>query len=193
MPVVESHAATAVAAACARIRSRSIAAGLLPAGETADLPADTLEAWFTAFRTVQAYEAWQAHGAWITAHPGALGADVGGRFAAAAAVSAAEAERARGVVAQARVWLRDVLTDAVLVLPSSAGGAPARTATAAEVEAERAGTLRLTCLAGLAGAPAVSLPLLRTQDGRPAGLCLVGAPGTDLGLLRLAATLEGAA
>ncbi|GAA2863333.1 hypothetical protein GCM10010472_20780 [Pseudonocardia halophobica] len=51
----------------------------------------------------------------------------------------------------------------------------------------------MTCLAGLAGAPAVSVPLLRTADGRPAGLCLVGAPGTDLDLLRLAATLEGAA
>ena len=35
-----------------------------------DLPEETLEEWFSAFRTVQAYEAWQAHGAWIDAHAG---------------------------------------------------------------------------------------------------------------------------
>jgi len=97
------------------------------------------------------------------------------------------------VVAEARVRLRALLDGAVLVLPSSAGGAPARTASANAVEAERAGTLRLTCLAGLAGAPALSLPLLRTADGRPAGLCLVGAPGTDQSLLELAGRLTGGA
>jgi Asp-tRNA(Asn)/Glu-tRNA(Gln) amidotransferase A subunit family amidase len=41
-------------------------------------------------------------------------------------------------------------------------------------------------VAGLAGAPAVSVPVLQTSDGRPAGFCLVGAPGTDRDLLRLA-------
>src|SRR5690606_8979387 len=137
------------------------------------------------------FEAWAAHGAWITAHPGALGADVGGRFTAAAAVSAAAAAAARATVAEARARLCEVLAGAVLVLPSSAGGAPARDASAAAVEAERAGTLRMSCLAGLAGAPAVSVPVLRTADGRPAGLCLVSAPGTDLALLHLARTIEG--
>jgi amidase len=51
----------------------------------------------------------------------------------------------------------------------------------------------MTCLAGLAGAPAVSLPLLRSADCLPAGLCLVGAPGTDISLLTLAAGLEASA
>lgn len=193
LPTAEGHARPDVAAACADRRDALVRSGLLPAAEVVDLAPETLEEWFAAFRTVQAFEAWAAHGEWITAHPGALGADVGGRFAAAAAVTVAEADAARATVAEARARLREVLDDAVLVLPSSAGGAPARDASAAAVEAERAGTLRMTCLAGLAGAPAVSVPLLRTADGRPAGLCLVGAPGTDLDLLRLAATLEGAA
>jgi amidase len=192
LPTAEAHASDEVRAACAGRRDALVAAGVLPSATAMDLDPATLEAWFAAFRTVQAYEAWRAHGAWITAHPGALGADVGGRFAAAAKVTAAEAEAARGVAAEARTWLCDVLADTVLVLPSSAGGAPARTAAPAVVEAERAGTLRLTCLAGLAGAPAVSVPQLRTIDGRPAGLCLVGAPGTDLALLALAAEIEAA-
>ncbi|WP_433502333.1 AtzH-like domain-containing protein [Pseudonocardia halophobica] len=193
LPTAEGHAIPDVAAACADRRAALVAEGLLPGAEVVDLAAETLEEWFAAFRTVQAFEAWAAHGEWITAHPGALGVDVGGRFAAAAAVTVAGADAARATVAEARARLREVLDGAVLVLPSSAGGAPARDASAAEVEAERAGTLRMTCLAGLAGAPAVSVPLLRTADGRPAGLCLVGGPGTDLDLLRLAATLEGTA
>lgn len=193
LPTAEGHASPDVAGACADRRAALVAKGLLPSAEVVDLATETLEEWFAAFRTVQAFEAWAAHGEWIAAHPGALGADVGGRFAAAATVTVAEADAARATVAEARARLREVLDGAVLVLPSSAGGAPARDASAAAVEAERAGTLRMTCLAGLAGAPAVSVPLLHTADGRPAGLCLVGAPGTDLDLLRLAATLEGAA
>jgi Asp-tRNA(Asn)/Glu-tRNA(Gln) amidotransferase A subunit family amidase len=193
LPTAEGHASPDVAVACADRRAALVAEGLLPGAEVVDLAPETLEDWFAAFRTLQAFEAWAAHGAWITAHPGALGADVGGRFAAAAAVTAAEADTARATVAEARARLREVLAGAVLVLPSSAGGAPARDASAAAVEAERAGTLRMSCLAGLAGAPAVSVPVLRTADGRPAGLCLVGAPGTDLDLLYLARTIEGSA
>lgn len=32
----------------------------------------------------------------------------------------------------------------------------------------------------------MTVPLLRTTDGHPAGLCFVGAVGTDRALLRLA-------
>jgi Asp-tRNA(Asn)/Glu-tRNA(Gln) amidotransferase A subunit family amidase len=56
---------------------------------------------------------------------------------------------------------------------------------AAEIDEVRGRTLRMCCLAPLAGAPAVSLPLAgRTA---PVGLCLVGAPGSDTALLELAA------
>jgi len=52
----------------------------------------------------------------------------------------------------------------------------------------RTSTMRLTCLAGLAGLPAVSIPV-RTAAGLPAGVCLVAAAGRDRDLLRLAAEL----
>ena len=42
--------------------------------------------------------------------------------------------------------------------------------------------MQLTCLAGLAGLPAVSLPV-HTEEGLPAGVCLVAAPGRDRQLL----------
>ncbi len=165
------------------------AAGLLPAAEQAGLPRETLEEWFTAFRTVQAHEAWQAHGAWITAHPGALGNDVMARFTAAAAVTGSQAADARAVAAGARADLTGWLDGAVLVLPTTPGPAPLRSAGAAEIDDVRGRTLRMCCLAPLAGAPAVSLPL--TGDVAPVGLCLVGAPGTDTTLLTLAEALAG--
>ncbi|MGP2438392.1 amidase [Streptomyces sp. JW3] len=190
LPVVEALAGPDVRASFTTTVRELTDTGALPPAETEDLPGELLERWFTAFRTVQAWEAWQAHGAWITAHPGTLGADVGGRFAQAAEVTEAQAEDAQKVVAQARQELRARLAGSVLVLPSASGPAPARSATGARIEAERAATLRMTCLAGLAGAPALSLPLLRLPDGRPAGVCLLGPPGADHTLLALAAALE---
>nr|WTB28212.1 amidase [Streptomyces sp. NBC_00830]WTB35869.1 amidase [Streptomyces sp. NBC_00830] len=184
LPVVEALAGAEVRDAFAE--SVEGLADTVPPFESEDLPVDLLERWFAAFRTVQAWEAWQAHGEWISAHPGALGTDVGGRFALASEVSEQQAEQARETVAQAREQLRAWLSGSVMVIPSASGPAPARTATGAQIEAERAATLRMTCLAGLAGAPALSLPLLRLADGRPAGVCLLGPPGADQALLALA-------
>lgn len=144
-----------------------------------------LEQWFAAFRTVQAYEAWAGHGAWITAHPGALESEVAARFAWAATVTAEDAVAARVVVADAAARIRETVGDRVLVVPTTAGPPPHRDA-ASTHEAIRTATLRLTCLASIAGLPAVTLPLPTVTD-LPAGLCLLGAPRTDRALIRTAA------
>ena len=49
--------------------------------------------------------------------------------------------------------------------------------------------LDLTCLAGLAGAPVVVAPLLRSEE-LPVGVAFVGAPGSDLALLDRVAALR---
>jgi amidase len=187
LPLIEGLADHATRTLFAECTSRLEAAGLLPPAERADLPVGVLENWFAAFRTVQAYEAWQAHGAWISAHPGALGDDVAHRFAIAADVTSSEAHDALAVAAQARAALTAWLDGAVLVLPTVPGPAPLRTAGPEEIDDVRGRTLRMTCLAPLAGAPAVSLPL--TGHIAPVGLALLGAPGTDTALLELAAAV----
>ena len=78
--------------------------------------------------------------------------------------------------------VRALVGDRILALPSAASVAPRDAAAAA---AGRARTLQLTCLASLAGLPAVSVPI-STVDGLPAGVCLVAAAGRDHDLLRLA-------
>lgn len=161
----------------------AIAAAADAASETPPVDVDAV---FAAFRVVQAFEAWAAHGDWLTAHPGVLDADVAARFADAAAVTETAADAARSDAASARSAIRDWLGDRVLILPTTAGRAPLLSATAAEVDAERGRTLRLTALASIAGLPAVAAPV-RGADGLPSSVCFVGPAGSDLALIRAAA------
>jgi Asp-tRNA(Asn)/Glu-tRNA(Gln) amidotransferase A subunit family amidase len=139
------------------------------------------------FRTIQAAEAWRVHGEWVTAHPGELGADIAARFDIASRVTAEEEATARETLATARTQLDEALAGRILLLPSTSSTAPQVTAEASEIEAVRAATLGLTCVAGIGGYPALSVPLLEI-DGAPAGVCLVGPRFTDLALLDIAAT-----
>ncbi|WP_280437191.1 amidase family protein [Nocardia carnea] len=141
--------------------------------------------WIAAFRVVQAYEAWANHGQWIARRPGVLEPDVAERFAFAATVTAAQADAARAELAAAADHIRAALGKRVLLLPAAATPPPLRTAGPATHEAVRRRTLRLTCLASIAGLPAVTLPLGRDEGG-PSGACLVGPAGTDRSLIRLA-------
>ncbi|MGW0181943.1 amidase family protein [Nocardia sp. NPDC003345] len=141
--------------------------------------------WAEAFRVVQAFEAWGNHGEWVAAHPGVLETEVAERFAFAASVTPEQAEAARAVLAGAAVRIRDAVAGRALILPATATAPPPRSAGPAVLAAARARTVALTCLAAIAGLPAVTLPL-GGHDGVPIGVCLLGAPGTDRSLIRLA-------
>ena len=56
--------------------------------------------------------------------------------------------------------------------------------------AVRLRTMAITCIAGLAGLPQVSLPLT-LPDGTVLGVSLLGPAGSDLALIRLAVQLQG--
>jgi amidase len=73
----------------------------------------------------------------------------------------------------------------------AASPAPLRDADPAQVDAVRLRTLAITCIAGPAGLPQVSLPLA-TPDGVPLGISLLGPAGSDLSLIRLAARVHAA-
>ncbi len=147
-------------------------------------------AWFdvaavrSAFRTIQLREVWAQHGDWYQAHAGSFGPGVGSRLAAAAAVTAGQAQRARderaSFAAAFGSWLG---RGTYLVQPAAAGPAPL--ITSAEAERLRLRTHGLTAPAGLSGAPALSLPLARSA-GLPLGVCVVGRPGDDDALADLA-------
>jgi amidase len=145
-----------------------------------------LERWFGAFRTVQACEAWEAHGAWLERHPDSVDPAVAARFAVGRDTGPGDRARAADLVAAARKILREAIPPGTaLVLPASSTAAPRHGLLAEKMEEIRAATLRLTFLASVAGLPAVVIPALRAGT-RPAGLCLVGAPGSDRALLDVA-------
>ncbi|WP_199190287.1 AtzH-like domain-containing protein [Cryobacterium sp. N22] len=166
-------------------------AGLLPAPDLVDV-GDLAEA-LRIFRTVQAIEAWRANGEWVRTHPGALGTAVASRFEAASRIDPTHEAEARTALAAARARLDAVLDGRILLLPSASSTAPSRHANPAEIDATRTNTLTLTCLAGIGGYPALSVPgfevpLSKTQ-GAPVGLCLMGRRHTDLALIDIGAEL----
>jgi Asp-tRNA(Asn)/Glu-tRNA(Gln) amidotransferase A subunit family amidase len=138
-------------------------------------------AWLAAFQTLQAAEAWEVHGDWLADRMDTLGPAVRGRFERARSIGAVEAQDAQVAVARARAEIRERLGERVLVLPSTATVAPRPE----DAEAAREATMLLTCIAGIGGLPAVSVPVA-TASGLPAGACLVGPAGADRALLGLA-------
>ncbi|MFL6061082.1 MAG: AtzH-like domain-containing protein [Marmoricola sp.] len=131
----------------------------VPLGEMIGLddlgPLD-LPALAEAFRTRQGFQIWTEHGAWITAHPGAVTGAPAERFAAASRVTASQNRRALAALASFRSVLETRLDDAVLSLPSASSAAPRLWATPAEHEAVRTATFALTCIAGVTGRPVVA-------------------------------------
>jgi amidase len=140
--------------------------------------------WHDAFVLLQAWEAWHERGSWLEEQLDTVGPDVRARFEYAASVGVDAAEAAAHDVLRARTEIRQLVGDRILVLPSASSVAPRK---GTDLGPTRTATMRLTCLAGLGGLPAVSVPLA-TRAGLPVGACLVGAAGRDRDLLRLAAT-----
>ena len=150
------------------------------------LAGDDCNDWLEAFRGRQFVEAWRAHGAWIEARRPPMGPGVAARFATAKATPPVAAEAAPGARDEVRAALDRVLPPgAALVLPAAATVAPVPDLDADAKEALRRATARLTTIAGLAGAPAISLPLADV-DGRPVGVSLLARPGEDERLLAAA-------
>ncbi|MFP5359749.1 MAG: AtzH-like domain-containing protein [Actinomycetes bacterium] len=163
---------------------------LVAAGREVDaveLPA--LEELLTTFRVTQSAEAWRSDGAWVDAHPGTLAPDVAARFAWARDVTPEREAAALADAARLAAALDHALGDAVLLIPAAASAAPALDAPEAELEERRQATLGMTAIAGIAGRPALSVPLLVTPEG-PVGLCLVGPRGSDLALVELGLEFE---
>ncbi|MBI5534046.1 MAG: amidase [Deltaproteobacteria bacterium] len=168
-----------------RIRSWVPRLGAIPV-EHEVLAPEGLEAWADAFRVLQGWEAWKQHGAWIEQTRPRLGPSIQRRFDAARKVTAAQAALADGVRARVGERLEAFLQGGgVLCLPTAPGPAPLRGESEHDSESFRARTQQLTCIAGLAGLPQVTLPA-GLCDGAPVGISLIGAAGSDHMLLRAA-------
>lgn len=148
---------------------------------------------YWAFRRLQGIESWQSHGDFIQRWRPALAPGIAERFAYGRAVTDAEVQESLAARKVQRAHMAQLLdADGVLVLPTVPGPAPLLSATDKELEASRGQSLRLLCLSGLSGFPQVTIPA-GEHDGAPVGLSIIGPPGSDLSLVRLAGRVAKAA
>lgn len=145
--------------------------------------------WLEAYRILQGTEIKASLGQWIAAARPRFGDNIAPRFASLDAIDADQIAWARPVRQALRQRLDEALgADGVLVLPTVHCPAPPK-----PLATEQAGdfygrALSLTCLAGHAGRPQVTIPIATTAQG-PVGLSLLGARGSDLALIGLAQRL----
>ena len=153
---------------------------------------ESFDRMYWAFRRIQGREAWATDGPLIERHAPPLGPGVAERFAWSRQVSDAEVADATAFRAAFRAHLAGLLgTRGVLLMPTMPDIAPLRTEPESALEDYRNRAIRLLCAAGLAGVPQLSLPLAG-REGAPLGLSLLGPPGSDRLLVKLAQRVAAA-
>lgn len=151
----------------------------------ADPLAERIDGWFPAFRAVQCAEAWRSHGEFVQRSAEELMPDVVARFRVGRDVGPEREAACRAVLSKARRELAVLVPPGTaLVLPAASGPALEVDLAPDRVDAARVASLRLTCLASLAGLPAVAVPTMRV-GGRPMALSVLGCVGSDHDLLDL--------
>jgi amidase len=98
------------------------------------------------------------------------------------AVSAAQRTRVAAIHRLAQVFAQP---RTYFLLPTVPCVAPRLDAPADVIDAARARSLQMLCIAGLAGLPQVSMPWT-AFDGAPLGLSIIGARGDDSGVAAVA-------
>jgi amidase len=179
----EPATAEALAPAVDRLRAEASAC------ERLTVARDGLAHWRDTQVVLQQREAWERFRDWIETVQPRLAWGVALNFRAGAELDPAthaEAARTRPILAAAvRESLGD---DGVLCLPTAPFPAPPRAVDGRAAAALWPAIAPLTCIAGLAGLPQLTLPVARV-DGAPVGLSLIAPAGRDGALAALAARL----
>jgi amidase len=160
---------------------------------TTNTPPFDIDSLYAMFRKIQAYEAWAAHGTWISQRDRGLGPGVKERFAYGAEIDTTTYNNEISKRAIFRSYLTDLLgNDGFLVLPTVPGAAPLKSLPQDALQTYREQALRLLCWSGLSGFPQITLPL-GSVDGAPFGLSLLGPANSDMQLLKLGRSVLAAA
>ena len=148
-------------------------------------PPFAIDELYWATRKLQAYEAWAAHGEWISVKGRRIGPAIYDRFAFGKTVTKEEVAEETKRRDAFRAAFGDLLgDDGILVLPTVPCAAPKSDSTPEEFGAFRERAIRLLCWSGLSGFPQISLPL-GAVHGAPFGISLLGPAGSDMALIRL--------
>ena len=159
-------------------------ASRLGAPQTVNVCPDGMAEWQACLRTIQGIETWRCNRPWITEHKPTFGPKVALRFEWTRSLDPGLEPAARERRQRYRKAFQDLLkNDGVIVVPTAPCIAPIRGSP--EIDDMRMRALTMLSIAGVTGAPQVSIPVAKS-NGCPVGLSLIGPPGSDRGLLALA-------
>lgn len=195
-------AADAMATVAAPVRDALMGAvsrlsDLLGKAETvsvADLEASRgLDRWAHVMRTLQGAEAWATHGAWIQQVRPKFGDDIARRFEMVSQVTSGDVDECQPEREAITTHMAELLAGgAILAVPAAPRAAPLRGSPADERAKLRSDAQLITCIAGLARLPQISLPLC-TVENCPLALGLIAARGHDGLLLDIALEVSAGA
>ncbi len=144
-----------------------------------------LAEWASVFRTIQALEIWEQHGEWITKENPSFGPGIAERFASASTLDKTQSFGQFQSFEAIKQRMNELLKeDGLLVIPTAPGPAPLLGEAAEEY---RAKVMQLTCIAGLAGLPQITMPLAEV-NGLPVGLSVIAGKNQDRRLLEWASS-----
>jgi amidase len=148
-----------------------------------------LDVWANTFRIIQAMEIWEEHKEWIKTENPKFGPGIKDRFEWASTLKKEDHKGLFLLSEKITNQLTEVLgDDGIFVIPTAPGCAPLKNLHGDELEEYRSRAMQLTCIAGLAGLPQISLPV-GEYDGKPVGLSIIANHQQDLRLLNFAAHL----
>jgi len=179
--IAEPATAAALEPAVARL------AALIGSSEKgAASPKIPLGDWYAHQRAMQGREAWDTFGDWIDQHNPRFGFEIADNFLRGMRTDDAALAAAREFRTARRAEPSEMLEgDVILCLPTAPFPAPATGQRRSAMWARRIAISTLTTIAGMSGAPQISLPLARV-DGLPVGLSILARPGADAMLLAFA-------
>lgn len=152
----------------------------------------SLSEWSEAMARRQHFEAHRSFGDWVDEVNPRFSFDTANRFVEAAQMSETEMEAMAPVREAHKARVTEILRDGtVIALPTAPCVAPKRNLRQSLMLDTRKRITALTCIAGGAGMPQVTVPT-ETADGLPAGFSLIGPAGSDEALLELAETIANA-
>ncbi|WIM12407.1 amidase [Enhydrobacter sp.] len=167
-------------------------AGLIGHSREEVMAPQGLSVWARAQRALQPVEAYATFKDWLDTRNPRMAFSVARGLLAGASVPVSEQNWANLMRQEARARMAYLLPPGtILCLPTTPFPAPPTGQPLAVLDPLRD---RITCLCahgGLAGHPQVSLPGA-TVDGLPVGLSIIGAPGSDAGLVAVARALDAA-
>jgi amidase len=161
-------------------------ADLVGTRETRAISSAPLTDWARHQGALQGREAWATFGEWIDRHNPRFAFEVADNFLRGMRVDDEVLKLAARFRTERRVEFAQLVDrETIVCLPTTPFPAPMAGQPRSVMWQLRAAVITLTCIAGITGAPQLSMPAALI-GGLPVGLSLLGQPGADDSILRLA-------